>query len=85
MTEQSGFNFMKRLLLTETQKRSLGERLYSYICSETWLEYSLSSAGARCAEQVGSGKKALFSLTNCIKITRERGEQRKDTFGISQS
>lgn len=62
-----------------------GERLDSYICSETWLEYSPSNASARCVVQVGSGKKALFSLTNCIKITTEQGEQHKDTFSISQS
>lgn len=55
----------------ETQNCSLGERLDSYICSEKWLEYSPSNASARCALLVGSGKKALFSLANCIKITRE--------------
>lgn len=61
----------------ETQNGSLGERLDSYICSEKWLEYSLSNASARCALLVGSGKKALFSLfslTNCIKITTGWGK-----------
>lgn len=74
VTEQSEFNFMKRLLLMEAQSCSLGARLDSYICSEKWLEYSPSNASARCALLVGSGKKALFSLTNCIKITTEWGE-----------
>lgn len=74
VTEQSGFNFMKRLFLMETQNCSLGERLGSYICSEKWLEYSPSNASVRCVLLVGSGKKALFSLTNCIKITTEWGE-----------
>lgn len=81
MTEQSGFNFMKKLPLMETQ----GERLDSYICSEMWLEYSPSNVSARCVIQVGSVKAVLFSLTNCIKITTERGEQHKGTFSISQS
>lgn len=66
MTEQSGFNFMKRLVLVETQNCSPGERLDSYIWSETWLKYSPSNASARFAVQVGSGKKALFSLINYI-------------------
>lgn len=65
---------MKRLLLMETQNSSLGERVDSYICSEKWLEYSPSNAGARGALLVGSGRKALFPLTNCIKITTEWGE-----------
>lgn len=76
---------MKRLLLMETQNCSLGERLHSYSCSEMWLEYSPSNASARCVVQVGSGKKALFSLTNCIKITTAWVERHKDTFSISQS
>lgn len=66
MTEQSGFNFMKRLFLMETQNCSPGERLDSYIWSETWLKYSPSNANAKCAVQVGSGKKAPFSLINYI-------------------
>ena len=85
MTEQSGFNFTKRLLLVETQNCSPGERLDSYICSETWLEYSPSNASARCVAQVGSRNKALFSLANCIKITTEQGEWHKDMFSTSQS
>lgn len=74
VTEQSGFNFMKRLHLMETPNCSLGERLDSYICSEKWLEYSPSNANARCALLVGSGKKPLFSLTNSIKITTDWGK-----------
>lgn len=66
----------------ETQNCSPGERLDSYIWSETWLKYSPSNASAKCAVQVGSGKKAPFSLINYIWITTEQAEGHKDTFSI---